>query len=61
MRAERLGAVTGGGVDGDVLREADRQKLSDFVSGVREKFPPGLGRTNVISISISICLFLNIA
>jgi hypothetical protein len=42
--AEQLGAVRG--EDGDVLREADREELVDFISKIRETFPPGIGRAN---------------
>ena len=48
--AEQLGAVRG--EDGDVLREADREELVDFISKTRETFPPGIGRTNVMEHAI---------
>ena len=44
--SHKLGALKG--EDGDALREIDRRKIVDFVSEFREKFPPGLGRTNIM-------------
>lgn len=42
----KLGAITG--EDGDLLQGADRQKVIDFVDKIKSKFPPGLGRTNIL-------------
>jgi Reverse transcriptase (RNA-dependent DNA polymerase) len=49
LRNEKLGALKGEkGEDGDKLCDADRQRLLEFVDEIRQSFPPGLGRTNVM-------------
>jgi Reverse transcriptase (RNA-dependent DNA polymerase) len=42
----KLGAVKG--EDGDCLSDAQRQKLNDLVTKVKESFPSGLGRTTIL-------------